>query len=534
MSLQSGHGEVVSKEGMKEKPANINDRDSDKENTVIGEQKEEEESKDRHTILAPREVVRSPFSASNSRQQRKPTTPAGSSRGAMLLNLSRKVLDTNSSSLPPPTPPSSLVTVSPRRPWARYAPSPSHVSPSASILKRPADDMDSSTEESPVRAKRIRLESSTGKRVHFNPVNESVEIPRTPKQQKPRKKLLSALTEPDDKEDEMEGVTSLVMFPQLVENKDSINSVQHLLATGQWVRCLEQDLKKNEINTIGDLAGLDNNAVTKIKGIKPPKQQTVKSVLSQYYARLRREENALRKGSPVQEETSQEEEDRIKEDIFSRPSPSPTDMADPDTSQDGSEQTKDNTEESTESCKEKSSEESNEKSQECEDDYNEKMKENFPSKHDSSTTAETVKETSDVAEEEVHIGNSQAMSEVSEETEEIVEKQEEKVVEKQVDEGPKKQEEQKEVVEKEEDVNENQAEEVVEKLDSEEMENALMSLPNTVNLTEIVSIVGDEEFEPKNLSNADLKILLNNIFEHSKKIEAIKEKAIKTLADRVD
>ena len=78
-------------------------------------------------------------------------------------------------------------------------------------------------------------------------------VSRTPKQQKPRKKLLSALSEHVDKEDEMEGVTSLVMFPQLVENKDSINSVQHLLATGQWVRCLEQDLKKNEINTIGDL-----------------------------------------------------------------------------------------------------------------------------------------------------------------------------------------------------------------------------------------------------------------------------------------
>lgn len=266
--------------------------------------------------------------------------------------------------------------------------------------------------------------------------------------------------------------------------------------------------------------------MTKIKGIKPPKQQTVKSVLSQYYARLRREENVLRKGSPVQEETSQEEED-----IFSRPSPSATDITDPDTSQEGSEETKDNTEESTE----ESSEESNEKSQECEDDYNEKIKENFPSQDDSNTTAETVKETSDMAEEEVHIGNSQAMSEVSEKTEEIVEKQEEKVVEKQVDEGPKRQEEQKEVAEKEEDVNKNQAEEVLEKLDSERMENALMSFPNTFNLTDIVgNEVGNEEFEPKNLSNADLKTLLNNIFEHSKKIEAIKEKAIKTLADRLD
>lgn len=330
----------------------------------------------------------------------------------------------------------------------------------------------------------------------------------------------------------MEGVTSLVMFPQLVENKDSINSVQHLLATGQWVRCLEQDLKKNEINTIGDLAGLDNNAVTKIKGIKPPKQHTVKSVLSQYYARVRREENVLRKGSPVQEETSQEEEDRIKEDIFSRPSPSPTDMADTDTSQDGSEDTKDNNKEiSTESCEEESSEESNEKSQECEDDYSEKMKEYSTAQDDSNTNVETVKETSDLAEEEV-----------SEKTEEIEEKEEEKVVEKQVDEGPKKQEvdvteKDKEVAEKEEDVNEGQAEKAMEIRDSGEKEKdpvALMSLPNTVNLTDIVSIVVNEEYDLNNMSNADLKTLVNTIFEKSKKIEAIKEKATKTLADRID
>ena len=169
------------KEKIKENPVTItgieNFPSSNKENMMMSLEQEEEKD-GRSTLLAPREVLKSPFSASNSRQQRRPVTPGGSSRGAMLLNLSRKVLDTNSSSLPSPTPASSLVTVSPMRPWARYAPSPSHVSPSASILKRPADDLDSSTEDSPVRAKRIRLESSAGRRVHFNPVNDSVEIPR--------------------------------------------------------------------------------------------------------------------------------------------------------------------------------------------------------------------------------------------------------------------------------------------------------------------------------------------------------------------
>ena len=97
--------------------------------------------------------AKSPFTAVNPRQpSKKVVTPGGSSRGAMILNLSRRVsLEPNSlpsPTGPPPPPPSSLVSVSvsPLRPWVKYAPSPSHASPSASILKRPADDLDSSIE----------------------------------------------------------------------------------------------------------------------------------------------------------------------------------------------------------------------------------------------------------------------------------------------------------------------------------------------------------------------------------------------------
>ena len=103
--------------------------------------------------------AKSPFTAVNPRQpSKKVVTPGGSSRGAMILNLSRRVsLDPNSlpsPTGPPPPPPSShqpghnlvSASVSPLRPWVKYAPSPSHASPSASILKRPADDLDSSIE----------------------------------------------------------------------------------------------------------------------------------------------------------------------------------------------------------------------------------------------------------------------------------------------------------------------------------------------------------------------------------------------------
>jgi len=242
-----------------------------------------------------------------------------------------------------------------------------------------------------------RLESSFPKRVHFNdnPVSESVEIPRTPKQQKPRKKLLLALTDPDEKEDEMEGVTSLVMFPQLVDNKDTITSIQHQLATGQWARCLEQDLKKNEISTVGDLAGLDNNAVRQLRGIKPPKQQTVKTVLAQYYNKLRREENVVRKGTPVQEETTQEEEDRIKADIFSRPSPSPTDMADIDSSQDH--------EETKEESNELTKEDSNERAEE--DSIKEAVMESNTDNKEDSNEKENVEEDSEKGNKENSVEN---------------------------------------------------------------------------------------------------------------------------------
>ena len=83
-------------------------------------------------------------------------------------------------------------------------------------------------------------------------MSESVEIPRTPKQQYTRKKLqMAALADTaDDKEEEMEGVTSLVMCPDLVDSKDNVSCVLHNLATGQFSRILEQDLKRASIATV--------------------------------------------------------------------------------------------------------------------------------------------------------------------------------------------------------------------------------------------------------------------------------------------
>ena len=57
----------------------------------------------------------------------------------------------------------------------------------------------------------------------------------------------------------------------------------------------------------------------------------MKAALASYHNKVKKElGNLFMKRTPVQEETSQEEEERIKAEFFSRLSPSPTDVADLD------------------------------------------------------------------------------------------------------------------------------------------------------------------------------------------------------------
>ena len=149
---------VTTEEGKMETLNHCETPESNKENLSS----EEETDTTKSSLTRLKELPtkpKSPFTAVNPRQpSKKAVTPSGSSRGAMLLNLSRRVsLDTNNlpspTGPPPPVPASAslqpglnMVPESPLRPWVKYAPSPSHASPSASILKRPADDLDSSIE----------------------------------------------------------------------------------------------------------------------------------------------------------------------------------------------------------------------------------------------------------------------------------------------------------------------------------------------------------------------------------------------------
>eukprot|EP00092_Neocalanus_flemingeri_P032740 GFUD01035611.1.p1 GENE.GFUD01035611.1~~GFUD01035611.1.p1 ORF type:complete len:1789 (+),score=542.00 GFUD01035611.1:574-5367(+) len=327
--------------------------DANKENVQTNNASGEDTESDSEKGPAAKEEtfrMKSPFTALNQKQKKSLSSSAGTSRGAILLNLSRRVsLDTHI-----PTP--QLMSPKPeniKRPWMKYAPSPSHASPSASILKRSADDLDSSTEGSPISAKRIRLEGSLPRRVHFNdnPVSDSVEIPRVPDGKHTRKKLQMSgydqamfvsrdgggcdLMDNSDTQESCNlytetpvSVSPQAVFPELSNSTENISTILHNLATGPWSKVLETDLKQNQIVTVGQLASMDSSQVRTLRGVKPPKEVTVKNALKGFWTKVKKEEGVVRMRAPVEEETTQEEEEEIKAALFARPSPSPTDMGD--------------------------------------------------------------------------------------------------------------------------------------------------------------------------------------------------------------
>ena len=338
----------------------------------------------------------------------------------------------------------------------------------------------------------------------------------------------------------MEGVTSLVMFPQLVENNDPINNIQYQLATGMGARCLEQELKKNEITTVGDLAGLDNKAVTNLRGVKPPKIQTVKMVLGVYFNKIKREETVVRKGTPVQEETSQEEEDRIKEDIFSRPSPSPTDMAAViDSSQDDSEDQK----ESKEDVKTVPDTESVDV--QVEEEVKTVPAVDVPTVEEAKTVPETESITEHPQEEDVpEKVESPGMQEESI-TKVSVEDSEDQKDGMEVDDGgdevasventPDSTSSVENIPETPTPAEEVQ-EKTAEKSEGESPGNEDIGIESgsqpILNVSDVKSVL-DSDIDPNTLSDTDIKTLISTLFDHSKKVEAMKEKAVQVLANRL-
>ena len=144
--------ESAQKDGQDEKDA-ASTSDCNKENVGSETESSERTSKAKE---ASNKLIK-PFTTVNPKAQKKALTPG--SRGAMLLNLSRRTKDSEVTKSSPAST-GSLIS-SPRscppqalgqgpRPWVKYAPSPSHASPSAGILKskRTADELDTSSDVS--------------------------------------------------------------------------------------------------------------------------------------------------------------------------------------------------------------------------------------------------------------------------------------------------------------------------------------------------------------------------------------------------
>jgi len=203
-----------------------------------------------------------------------------------------------------------------------------------------------------VSAKRIKLDGSLPRRVHFNanPVSDSVEIPRIPDGKHTRKKLqmsgydqelfLSRVGGGSDDLDSQDScpvfteptVTASpdAVFPELADSSENISTIVHNLAKGTWAKVLEAELKQQKIITVGQLARMNSSEVRALRGVKPDKEVTVKNVLKGFWNKVKKDEGVVRIRAPVEEETTPEEEEEIKAVLFARPSPSPTDMGDID------------------------------------------------------------------------------------------------------------------------------------------------------------------------------------------------------------
>merc|ERR1711874_302075 len=88
------------------------------------------------------------------------------------------------------------------------------------------------------------------------------------------------------------------------------------------------------ITKVGQLASMDPCQIRTLRGVRPNKVETVKSALKTFHAKLikegKMEEKKEKVKAPVEEVTTPEDEEKIKEDLFMRPSPSPIDLEFPE------------------------------------------------------------------------------------------------------------------------------------------------------------------------------------------------------------
>ncbi len=268
-----------------------------------------------------------------------------------------------------------------RSPWEKFQPSPSDASPSASILKKALSEGSESNSSGPPSAKR--------RKVQFKEpcVSDKVEIPRTTNWEQngttaagkttkkpspstrqktlvggsvgavgrfsrdiPRLRCLALDQGEKMEEDEAEESSGMYeatppidplskdwLYPALANCEEPVAEVLSLLANQTWQKAAEKSLTDNGITKICDLSRLTSVKATTLKGLKPPDNAaTIVEALKKFEKRLeakaaeqKKQSTGNKKPAPVVDVATPEEQERTIQELYERPSPSPTEADQP-------------------------------------------------------------------------------------------------------------------------------------------------------------------------------------------------------------
>ncbi|CAB4066729.1 unnamed protein product [Lepeophtheirus salmonis] len=224
------------------------------------------------------------------------------SRAAKLIEMSKAALVKKSDSAPTIKISSPIVSTPSSKPWQKFAPSP-NASPTASILKRRYSDF------SP---------SNRSRKVQFldPPVSERVEIPRKNrfynKSNSESEVSYNYLPSPP--------VEDAIVYSPLSACQEPISCILRDLTNKTWLKTAEKDLKEKNISTIGDLSKLKNQRRVNLKW--PKKTDNLEE--KEDSRKFNKVSEAL---APFVEVQTPEEEEKNIQEIYERPSPSPTEDA---------------------------------------------------------------------------------------------------------------------------------------------------------------------------------------------------------------
>ncbi len=304
-------------------------------------------------------------------------TSSSSERGPAVSNASRTPLMSPKVSLPGGKDPLSTPTSRQQRPpWEKFQPSPSDASPSASILKKAFSEGDGASPRGSNGATGGGGPPSKRRKVQFKEpcVSDKVEIPRnnwgagtvdSPQGVRPKQlaarfskdiplvKSLSAGAAVPGEGSSGEDSSSCglyhptppvadpsstdAVFPALSDCEDPVADILGLLANQTWQKAAQRSLTENGVSKVGDLARMTALKAGGLKGLKPPNNvATIVEAMKRHEKRReqrksvpgpaskKQEQHPAPSPAPVVDVTTPEEEERTMQELYERPSPSPT------------------------------------------------------------------------------------------------------------------------------------------------------------------------------------------------------------------